>query len=272
MNGSISSKLLKELERKENRSKRNIANNAILKEDETLLLEAHSEEQEILEALGLDHELQESKVLKNEQTRTRLIEEKYNKSSYSGAQIKSLCNKYDLRLLPTKRYGGTIPPELATAIKDFCAEQDLTIRQNSFFILAPTELFKGQKHKAYADPILFYLEGSAESSSSHRDYVKEEDKLITVHNWGNDFSLTRKYKWLLSTYKYRESDTNNALRTLYMSLLILIGIIFQLLSGFEIPFLAVSLPILAVLAVFLGLSVDYKLDYINNNWNKNYRY
>lgn len=224
---------------------------------------------ETLKQLGLDHQIKYSKKLQGDIKRTELAQERYNQSIYSGAEIKELCNTYDLRILPANYYNGSIPVDLARKIKAFCEEQDIIIRQNSFYILAPTEQFKTLKHVPIsADPILFYLDGSAESSSSYERSIKESDKLINVHYWGNDFSFLRKFKWLVTTYRYRDDHWSNLGRTICALIPFVLALTFIIFANFPLP-LFFSILGCGISFWLFYASLRYKNYYMDELWNTN---
>ena len=113
-------KLVRELEKIKETSSKEMNGDAILKDAETLLLGAYNEDNKILDQLGLDHQIKYSNKLQQDVKRSKLAQERYERSVYSGTDIKKLCNEYDLRILPAKYYNGSIPVDLARKVKQFC--------------------------------------------------------------------------------------------------------------------------------------------------------
>lgn len=270
------SKLLNELDSLKEKEQNIINGDAIVKQAETLLLNKHEEDMEILHKIGLDHHIRYHKKLNEDENRTKVQEEIYKQKVYTGEQIKLLCNKYDLRLLPASEYNGGIPASLSREIKQFMERQEgiNTIRSNSFWILAPTSQFETIKNvPVNEDPILFYLCDSENMSSSHSDGAKEYDRFIQVTNWGNDFTFLRRFKWLTSSYNYRSGSCNNLTRFKFASLFFFIALTLPfLLNRFvqnDFGSWAFQFFVFLIVGCMLAFNLFLKNEELDDLWNSN---
>ena len=260
------SKLVKELDILKEQKEKNFNGDHIVKQAEVLLLDSHNQDNVVLETLGLDHQIKYSKKLESDYNRSKIAEKMYKRKSYSGEEIKKICNDYDLKMLPTSYYNGEIPSDLARIVSEFCKENDILIKPNCFFILAPTEMFRTVKHVPIKlDPILFYRE--PDKYSSHNNKADKNDTFVNIHYWGNDFSPFRKFNYLLSRYARYDDDWSNRSRSI---LLLSIFIVFLLVNflPFYIP-ITIELAILIPLTIVItGISLNYKNKYLNKLWNE----
>lgn len=259
------SKLVKELDILKEKKEKDFNGDHIVKQAEVLLLDSHNQDNVVLETLGLDHQIKYTKKLEIDYRRGKIAEETYNKKSYSGSDIKTLCNDYDLKMLPTSYYNGEIPSDLARIVSEFCESNNISMRPDCFYILAPTEMFRTVKHvPRNLDPILFYKEPN--STSSRVEKAHKDDSFVNIHYWGNDFSPLRKFRYLFSDFKEYNSDWPNRNR------MIVFIIVFSLLAIanallFYIP-MAINVIILAILtSLTVGYSSYYKSKYLNDLWN-----
>lgn len=225
----------------------------------TLLLEAHQKEQKIFDSLGFKSN-SITTIHKNDVKRTTMAKSIYGNVSFMGKDLKKLCVEYDLKLLPTSYYNGDVPIEVARLVDEFCEKHSVMANDNNFFILAPSEMFNNEKHiPRDMDPILFYRE----NNNRYRDIMAEESDLFTqIHNWGNDFSFMRKYRYFFSTYRRTNDDSSNRALMHISLFFVLVSIISSIV--FTMPFIAL-----------VGLSVAYffasfiEEDIFNLTWNNN---
>lgn len=225
----------------------------------TLLLEAHNKEQKIFKSLGFKSN-SITTVHKNDVKRTAMAKSIYGTISFLGKDLKKLCVEYDLKLLPTSYYNGDVPIEVAKLVDDFCEKHSVMANDQNFFILAPSEMFNNEKHiPRNMDPILFYREKNDNGYRSS-NFAVGSDLFTQIHNWGNDFSFARKYRYLLSTYKDSIDDTSN--RTLYIisMIIFLMSFITSILS---------AIPIIAVCGVLISYAFCFFTDknIFLNTWN-----
>lgn len=142
----------------------------------------------------------EGRVLKNTKNANHKGTEKFNQERvFHISQIKSLCEKYRLRFLPTPYYKGSIDKETASKISQFeiaydqkCGgwipakySRDLYLNGNTF-IVAPSSSFELQEKPK--DPLLFFM-------------INDEFYYL-IHKWGNDLSVFRRILRLFSTRMY----------------------------------------------------------------------
>lgn len=105
--------------------------------------------------------------------------------------IKKICEKYNLRCLPTYLYKGTLGEFTADKIEKFekrmLSEHKIKIDKTRFFIIAPASEFElTEKPK---DPILIY---SVEDYDTHGDGLSDIN--IIIDKWGNDLTIINRFK------------------------------------------------------------------------------
>ncbi len=271
----MSQKLTKELDRVHKKTVRQeqkkFDGDTILNDAKQLLLEAHNDDIEMLERIGLDHQVKYSKELQSDATRSKLAQERYDQVTYTGEEIKQLCNTYDLRMLPARYYNGSIPVDLARKVKEFETQNEVQIRQSSLYILAPTSQFNTiEDTPVQTDPILFYKVDS-EHGSSREEEADENDRFVNVHNWGNDFTFLRKYRWLINTRVNTDEGLSNASRSIIIGLLFLITLAFNIWSGQKELIIAVNVLFMIFFACIINNNHTMKVDTLNHLWNTNRR-
>lgn len=102
------------------------------------------------------------------------IESEFDENNiFTLDQIKSICIKYRLRFLDSKRFKGEIPYEAVSKIKQLEREKGAGL--NGFKIIAPKKLF--QLDDKDADPLLFLQ--------------LSENKFYFIHKWGRELNLFR---------------------------------------------------------------------------------
>ena len=139
--------ILDELNKINSEEQVSIDNNTLVK-DSILLLSAPSEDHSLLEELGIDHQIKEVRNITNLSNKQKVMSDLLNTETYTGKQIRDLCWKYYLKLLPINLYRGSIPPEFVEKIKEFSEKNNIILTGNrtSFFILAPFEQFTEDPH------------------------------------------------------------------------------------------------------------------------------
>lgn len=251
--------LLKELKKQQRKAHKQVEENDVKKEVEQFLLTAHEEDEQILHNIGLDHNIEYDRKLTQDYNRTKKANEIYKQETFTGRQIKALCNTYDLKMLRAQYYNGQIPSDLTRKLKEFEQTTDTNlVDSDNFFILAPVEQFKTIKHVPRSqDPILFYR---ADSSPNRYGEAQEEDLFVQVHNWGNDFTFLRKFRDMLCTYDGM-GDANNR----------------QIFIGFTIGYLLLTffafaanllIPVIILTAIysFVLYQLNHNLRY-HKEWN-----
>lgn len=238
----------------------------ILNQTNTLLLASHNEDQQTLATLGIKH-LQFEKNLVADVVRTDKVKKIYSKSAFTGKDIKYFCNLYDLRILRIDYYEGAIPAELARIVRDFCEERNITVQEarSNLFILAPTEMFQTVKHVPLRkDPILLYRDAEVNTSSRGYDRAQLGEVFVQVYNWGNDFTITRKFRYLFSSVVERSEHTVTLTATIISAVLFLLSF----LTGIWLFNIAFPLIFFILGSVLLFInSINYK--YVDTLWNTN---
>lgn len=162
-----------------NLEKKLIKENALTSEQETFLNFAKSvfesserTDQDLLSRCGFHGLVTDSATAINTNKEYLFGRKQFGNRLFTEEQIKIVALKYNLKFLPTNKYKGSIPTNLALVIRDFF---ELTKRtpDTDFYILAPKTSFKLQERPK--DPLLFYKD-------KYGFYV-------LVHKWGNDLSV-----------------------------------------------------------------------------------
>lgn len=263
-------KLVKELEKLQEEKKSNIEMDSLLKASSQLLLGAADRDQQILSDLGLDHIHKYQRDLTEDIIRTQKAKEIYSRNTFTGEEVKMLCNKYYLKILPSELYKGIITADLAKVVEQFKeSHPDVEINPLNFFILAPIELFKTVKHEPIQkvpvnlDPILFYR--IPEKGSSSRDTYKvvtEKCTLVQVYNWGNDFSEFRKYMNMFSDTVNHSEDTSPKAVTITGLSFIFLSLLFAII---------LNTMIATIITAFIGCFILYvntfTKKHIDRLWN-----
>lgn len=254
--------LLEELNKVKQKDIDKVGGDEFVKEVNQLLLGAHNEDEETLRKLGLTNYNGFERKLKSDIKRTKMAEEIYSSPSFTGKQIKDLCNTYYLKCLPVSYYRGKIPSGVPGKIKKFCDDREIKINSFDFFILAPIELFKTQVYEAPdPDPIIFYRQNEMYATSYGREKASEGDVFIQIENWGNDFTFMRKLHVLFDTYRNNRDENTPLKRTVMFSVLSLISIGIASFGYFNISLIPIAL------AIFLfrnNISLTYSID---ERWN-----
>jgi hypothetical protein len=262
----MSKKLVTLLNKEKDRTNKFISGDKIVKDVELLLLEEGEKENEVLSTLGLDHQVEYTRTLKEDIQRTEAVKKVYNQEVYTFLELHKLCNIYSLKVLEAKYYNGTIPPELSRKVEEFCKEKNIAMEGNKFFILAPEEQFRTLKSvPVQADPIMFY-------SPEYNGYsLSNRDTFIQVHNWGNDFGFLRKYRWMTTSWIPRSDDLS-----IRGSLIIaLVALAVMLVCNFIHPILGTIANVLWVLEIYFTYTsaIKFKKDFLDTErFSTNDRY
>jgi len=165
---------------KENRKINTPSELLIIKEYERI---GHLEENDALQRVGLHRVAKAGRLLKQERDDKLKQTKEFNKERvFHISQIEAICNKYYLRFLPAHKYNSTIDSDLPNRISTFEVCYRTTCTTRNTYIAAPSESFElKEKDK---DPLFFYK--------------INEDYFYLIHKWGNDLSIFRKFKSLLS--------------------------------------------------------------------------
>jgi len=159
-----------------------------------LLMESNDmEKSRILRGLSNNSQFNRVEKLVGKQMDLEKLENAYDGRVYTIEQIKDLCIDYNLRFLPSPYFTGSFDVEVAGKILEFSKKTNTSVDdfslRNSFFVMAPEEMFKLKDEKYISkkelDPAIFYKIDS------------EHYRLI--HKWGDDFTILR----LLMGYRFR---------------------------------------------------------------------
>lgn len=262
----MNTKLKKELQKVKEKDEQPFISS--LESAKTLLIGYSREQDQILKDAGLSSTRPAESTITEEYKRVKAAEQVYKTESFTGAQIKSLCNKYDLRMLPTKKYKGIVPADTANHIKEFCDRNKFAISDRQLFILAPTEMFGTDKVSTYgtSDLMLFYRTYESDASKAK---AKEQDIFNQIYNWGSDFPENRKYWFLLDAFVHKENIFSNMGKLTTLSLSITLFLLFIILN---IP----SMIILSSIALFISVIIfaQTKIYTLKNDeqWNSDETY
>lgn len=222
----MSAKLKNKLNEVKKDSYKELQKSNILGRVDQLLLDYDVQEAEILKSAGFKLNLNYEAKLKEDYNRTAAAEKVYNRPTFTGKQIRELCQLYDLKLLPTSFYRGNIDSNVAAEIDKFCNENKLPITNADLFILAPASSFETVNKiiPKDTDPILFYRTDKKASWNFRADL---DETFSQICNWGNDFTELRKYRFLLDSSRDRGNDqvSSNRIKifVLVLSALFLFG-------------------------------------------------
>lgn len=200
------------------------------------LLEAPKESLQILESINLTHHIHKVQDEFNEKNKVVQLKQIFGKNVYLGSDIKKLCIMYDLKCPQAQYFKGevgaelaeiinnfvkenTISEELRTPIKEYyyndegkkdwkySGEHEIEIRKKcsintaaaNFFILAPAESFMSDNVKSM-NATLFYRE------SAKNQVLMEDEHLIELHSWGNNYSSNRMLNSVLHLQNHTDYD------------------------------------------------------------------
>lgn len=266
-----SDEISEQLDQSNKRQLEDVNKNSLVQSN-TLLLEAPStdaEDIELLKNFNISHQIDLAEKLKATENKKTHLKHLLNSPTYEGHQIKELCIKYSLKLLPIKYFKGNVPIELPKEINRFIHENNLNSSGtgHQFFVLAPRDHFVDTKRndvseeliqnlsKKKGNYLLFYREGDSDVSKAFPENVFNK-----VTNWGGDTSYPNYRKFLFFTDKGNiRSDwsicENLILYLIFQSLGIIAGLCdFVYFATF-----------LFTLSLMLILNIINKLNFIN--WN-----
>lgn len=245
-------------------------------EQDKLLLEIPKDDLQILEAINLTHHIDKVKKTFNEENKVVQLKQIFGKNVYLGSDIKKLCIMYDLKCPKAEYFKGNVGSEIAQVIRDFINDNtvietieipvkryfwnengakdweytgekeieekkicNINTGASNFFILSTAESFMKDDAKAM-NATLFYRE------HSNRTTISEDDHLIELHSWGNNYSNKRMFNSLLhiqdhgtyNMYGDKTSDSSDELTIasffyiscFVMLLMSIIGSIFNLMG------------------------------------------
>lgn len=162
-----------------------------------LLIEGDAQqEREILKQIGLGKNIIEAERVNSLNLERKTFESEYGERVVmQESEIRDLCLKYDLRFLTTENYNGSIDLNIGPEIRNFVKENNISPSRGDFYLLAPGKAFNLKQRELHGpskfsvemDPVLFY---KVPDNSSEKMFV-------TVHKWGNDFTIFRYLRGLM---------------------------------------------------------------------------
>lgn len=178
--------LIKQLEKlkKDTRT----SSDKVVDEVKLLLDQNAAEERNALKVSGLEQHIVEVENKKSVEIERNKFEDEYKGKVFTEAEIKKLCIKYDLRLLPTRRYAGKIDTQVASKLAKFIKDNESEIghHSDSFYVMAPGSAFKLEDHPTPirdVDPVLLYR-------------IPRTNNFTFIHKWGKDFTVFRRIRGL----------------------------------------------------------------------------
>lgn len=199
--------------------------------DATLLLNAPSEDLSVLRTLNLDHQIEKSKKKVEISQKLTILANQFNKKTYTGEQLKKLCLKYDLRILPSSYYKGKIDDQLAPKINEFNNEnKDVVVSSQHFFVLAVRESFSGNRNGASNDEAetkcLFFYRESPDRNSKDYGIAGEKDVFTLIHSWGKEYNTSRESRFLF--FDSGTDSASTALTTVLSIIIMLAAMLFSM--------------------------------------------
>lgn len=175
--------IIKELDR--NRSNTQNTAESLVNEVKLLMDESARRERDALYVAGLTAHIEQVENAKGTEITRQKNETAYGERTFTEAELKAICVKYDLRMLRAKLFNGKLDGEVAPKLARFIENNKYEIGNQSgnFFVIAPPNSFKLSKRPVKVrdvDPVLLYK-------------VPKEDQYVFVHKWGRDFTLWRRF-------------------------------------------------------------------------------
>lgn len=147
------------------------------------LLDVETREAELMSAAGLNSAHKSiAKIHDDDKVRRMFHESANSKAVLTADQVRKLCIRYRLRLLPSNRYRGPIEAVTGCKLSKFLDDiKDLDPMESAstrLFVMAPAQTFNLSVYKPVPDPVLFYRH--------------DNGLYAVVHQWGNDFTIFRR--------------------------------------------------------------------------------
>jgi hypothetical protein len=172
-------------------------------DDEILLLTAPKETDEIARKLGISSRTDFVNKTMKDNNSIKQTEKKFKGyQAFKGHFIKTIANKYFLKILTIDNSYRYFSDEALDAIKVFSEKHDKDVVDSGFFMLAETSYFgESDKNKLAKTFIIFYRG----KNDSYRT-IKKEDTLIQIYSSGNDFSELSRLKKFIDTSAYADGS------------------------------------------------------------------
>jgi hypothetical protein len=182
----------------EERAQKNVDDVQSVLTETTKLLESYDQEKRaVLDDLGFVEHTEQVDMQRATLEKKKILS-RFGDGIVTLEQIKEVCIKYRLRMLPTSMYAGKVDNQVGGIVMEFKRKHNIVV-QSSFYIIAPAKNFKlnleekdtiigGTKkrikraYNSFQDPVLLYQ--------------IDQDHYRIVHAWGRDFSFLRKvFSW-----------------------------------------------------------------------------
>lgn len=166
---------------------------SFVEEIKSLMAFDAQKEKENLVNIGLDFQVAIVEKKTGIDLERKKFEQELGAKTFTESEVREFCLKYDLRLLPTKSYVGTIDPSVGTDLTKFLERNNIESRhmRDQWYIMAPPNAFKLANRPVpvkprHVDPVLFLKVTPKATTSDGLDPY-----YVLVKKWGNDFTIAR---------------------------------------------------------------------------------
>jgi len=151
----------------------------------------------------------------------KAFEDEFGTKTFTEAEVREFCLKYDLRLLPTTLYCGAIDPSVGAKLTRFLEKNGMSARHSasSLYVMAPPYAFQLEEQPEppeppripQGDPVLFYkVQPRDVTSTDVPSYC------VMITKWGNDFTIGR----LALGWLKRDPENSFVWKTAMLSLIL----------------------------------------------------
>jgi len=255
--------LKEELDKKREDSQKNA--DGFLKEAQLLLESNTQQEKKALRIAKLDNHIRAVESKRGVEIERKKIEDEYGNSAFTSEEIKDLCVKYDLRMLPTSRFNGQLDSQITYKLRAFidAHENEMGNASSDFYVIAPSNAFDldGRPAKPFVaiDPILVWK-------------APREDKYVYIHKWGKDFTFLRRLRGMF--FESEASMWSFTTSFWIITLSTILGLTFDGFTGMWYQYLNIlwivggsSLLSLATLAAMFNDGEDFHKRATSYIWN-----
>jgi len=170
------------------------SNSVKIEDQAQLLLAAPKEDIAILERVNMDYQIHKNRNIVAKRDKINAFKTLFNSQVYTGAQLRDMCDHYDLKCLKVSEYKGKLDAQLASKLKVFETEKNVTLNSRNLFILAAAESFNKNNDNSNLNCIVLY----SEHEKDYKGKLEVEDVLTVIHSWGDNFKSIRKYRFLMN--------------------------------------------------------------------------
>lgn len=175
-----------------------------------LLAANEAQENNVLNDIGLNAHLIHAEKQQELNILNRKYENEYEEGKiYHYSELKAIGIKYRLFMKQASSYKGNIPADIGALLTRFVANHKIpNVKHDAdrFVIIAPPKMFN--RYKSFTDKL---LEEVIDTTTDIKQYVKnmtdpdpallykiDSDHYVLLKQWGDDFSLIRRLKGLIS--------------------------------------------------------------------------